>query len=206
MIDVLKDAKIPKDMWPRIINMDDDANTVVWTRIMFPDYVEDIRFTRADPQFQPNPPSKLAQVGVGIEEHIAKSGSLTDKEKRSVVRLYLDYPGGPPLNQQPDKCRLNFTKNIWPHLPGIKIYAVTISYRKHDGLKHGTTHFVPPPHGFNLIKSFNDNKLVRCEMFTTRAVQVDNLTNTNRLTVTSTTCKTSKKRINWFCMKSLRQQ
>ena len=35
-------------------------------------------------------------------------------------------------------------------------------------------------------------------MFTTRAVQVDNLTNTNRLTVTSTTPKTLKKRINWF--------
>lgn len=173
-IKALKNAKIPRAKWPRIINMDDDALTVLWTRIMFPEYVDDIRFTQADPLFRTKSQAKLSVVNVGIEHHITLQGSLTADDKRSVVGLYLDYPGGPPRNQEPAMCRQNFEKNIWPHLPNLSVYAVTISYRKHIGLnEYGTTHFIPSPDGFHLCKTFTANKLVRCDLFTKRALASD---------------------------------
>ena len=163
--DALTDAGIDPENWPCILTFDMNADVVLAGQMLFE--TKDIIFTGSDPSFKSK---SLPGKGVLLEHLIAKRNSLlTEEMKLRVKGVYFDYCGGPPENQNPKLCRENFKDNVFPHLPNIKFYGVTMSYRKHPTLKtKGITDFVPCPDGFRPAKSFHDNRMVFCQFFTTR--------------------------------------
>lgn len=165
MYDALKEADIDEENWPQILTFDLDPDVVLANRLLF--RTNDIIFTGCDQSFKSK---SLAGNGTLLEHLILKENMvLTYDMKERVKAVYFDYCGGPPLNQKSHHCRANF-KCVLSCLPALKLYGVTMSYRKHGTLRqHGIEHFVVCPKGFHLSRTFDANKKVLCQFFTERS-------------------------------------
>ncbi len=161
----LTEAGIPEKFWPTILTFEMDPNVAFANQLMFG--VDYIRFTGADPAFRCK--SLLGKGGVMLEHLIVKHNStFTDVMKSRTRAVYFDYCGGPAGNQTPDKCRLNFEKNIMPSLPNLWVIAMTMSYRKHPVLKSGgIREYAYIPSKFKRMETFFDNTKVICELYAT---------------------------------------
>lgn len=168
MYDALKHYGDPdQSNWPRIITFDLNPNVVLCGQMLF--NTPDIIFTGTDPSIKTR--SLLGQ-GILLEHLISKENNiLTSDMKAHVIAVYFDYCGGPPGNQDPKKCRENFKMNVFPFLPNLIMYMVTMSYRKHPMLKvKGIRHFIECPSGFLEGKKFTSNKKVLCQMFMAKSL------------------------------------
>lgn len=165
-VDELLANKVPSQQWPKIIAFDMDPEVALANRMLFGAKFghDSIVFTGSDPNF-----SSRTLLGRGhlLEHLITKPNDLFTEDMKNRTRaVYFDYCGGPPGNQNPAKCRQNFEDNIFPRLPNLAVYAVTMSYRQHKTLQtEGITGFVPPPSSFRNVKSFTQNAHVLCQLF-----------------------------------------
>jgi hypothetical protein len=158
--------------WPRIITFDLNPNVVLCGQLLF--NTPDIIFTGTDPIIKTR--SLLGhQQGILLEHLISKENNILTRDmKAHVIAVYFDYCGGPPGNQDPKKCRENFKMNVFPFLPNLIMYMVTMSYRKHPMLKlKGIRHFIECPSGFEEGNIFTSNKKVLCQMFMAKLLTPD---------------------------------
>jgi len=173
MYTALETSGVARKDWPKILTFEVDADVALANQMFWGK--ENVRYCGADPKF-----SSKSMLGgkkyVLIEHLIQRQNSiLTDNEKTQVVALYLDYCGGPTGNQDPDKCRENLTMNMFPHLPNLEVFAVTMSHRRHSALnpikptgRAGISAYVEVPEHFRSIRTFDENTRVICELFSTR--------------------------------------
>lgn len=163
MHDEMRRLGLPSKEWPRLITFEKDADVALANKMMFGD--ESVIFTGSDPSFK----SKSlmgSSVGVLLEHlTIKKNNVYTDETKRCTKAAYFDYCGGPVGNLSPAKCKANFSA-VLESLPNLKMFAITISYRRHALLKDGgVEEYVDVPDGFELVRTFLKNKKVLCQLF-----------------------------------------
>ena len=164
----LKDHGVARVDWPRILTFEVDedvtlANQMIWG-------AENVRY--CGESYVPRA-NLLGGNKTKIEHLIQRANAtLTLDEKQNVVVLYLDYCGGPVGNQDPVKCHENMKKNVFPHLPNLGVFAGTMSYRRHAGLRQtqpgaldGIAVYMPPPDGFVKVADFKENPGVLCQLF-----------------------------------------
>ena len=173
------EAGFEKKTWPRILTFEMNADVALASRMMFG---ENVIYTGADPNFH----SKSligGKHGVLLEHIITKKNlSLTDEMHLRVKAVYFDYCGGPPGNQHPKKCKSNFEKNIFPNLPNLNTFAMTISHRQHADVGREFTKYVHVPHGFKEVADFRSNKKVICKIYSKKQPPKVNPTNWTRCT------------------------
>ena len=159
--DELKAAGIDAKNWPRILTFDCNPDVVLSGQMLFE--TKDIIYTESDPLFQHKPHVKL-------EDLIFKPNSLLTQEMKSRVKgVYFDYCSGPPGFTKPEACRANFADTVFPFLPSLLFYMMTMASRNNKELKqYGIGHFVAPPPGFRQDHIFYHH-WVRCELFTKRS-------------------------------------
>ena len=56
-------------------------------------------------------------------------------------------------------------ERVFAHLPALRMMAVTIARRNHPDLDATFEDYVPPPYGFRLRQTFEDNKRVLCKVY-----------------------------------------
>jgi hypothetical protein len=156
----LEEARVPKEKWPQIITFEMDPEVALPSKMLFEsqcDY-DCIIFTGSDSTFNSK---SLPGNGCLLEHLITKRNDLyTDDMKKRTKAIYFDYCGGPPLNQNPQKCRDNFDKNVLPKLPNNAVLMVTMSYRQHPFLQQeGINGYISCPSMFELRRSFTVSSL-----------------------------------------------
>lgn len=157
-------AHLSLDECPRILTLEMNPVVAFSQKLMFGD---EIMFTGANPEFTTKDLIEGRFSSHPKIEHLILKDNplLTESVKKQVKVLYLDYCGGPIANQTPEKCS-TYMLDIINKLPALEIFAVTISRRRHPNLDDDFATYVPVPHGFCLAKTFTDNRLVVCNVYT----------------------------------------
>lgn len=151
--------------WPHgsVHRYEVDAVVALGQKLLYPD--SPMRYTEGDDVMSP-------RCGKGMLERILvetnKSASLlSDEDRRRAAILYLDYCGGPRYNQAQDpekrKCK-NFLTRVLGALPNLRVFALTMSKRRHGNLKIDA--YMDVPYGFRLRRVFTENPRVICWAFT----------------------------------------
>jgi DNA-directed RNA polymerase subunit RPC12/RpoP len=159
---------------PKLYTVEMDPQVALANKLMFG---ESIIFAGADPSLKTK---SLLGDKVLLEHLILKQNALlSDEMKKNVTCMYLDYCGGPPGNQTPDKCKTNL-QLVCDQLPKLKYLGMTMSYRKHGkNLKYTIDTLIPS--AFASFKTFTNNKRVLCKLYEKRQTSVSNCGQTRRL-------------------------
>lgn len=164
----LTELGISEEEWPTILTFEVDAKVALAQRLLFG---SSVMYTNADTAFLG---SRIQKGKTLLEDVIIGTNRLlTNEMKARVKAVYFDYCGGPPLNSKPTECRQNFASKIFPKLPNIKLFGLTMSHRRHHNLKETFQQYIAIPPNFSLVETFLDNKKVVCKMYTKSAPAVD---------------------------------
>ena len=129
----------------------------------------DCRYTGGDSDFVRRCIEGGNRRSPGIEALILHSNSIiSEEEKQRVKILYLDYCGGAiESGSSPQRSRRILSKML-NKLPNLRVFALTMSKRRHPGLKPET--FFDCPEEFIHIETFTENTKVVCWVYVRRNV------------------------------------
>ena len=89
---------------------------------------------------------------------------FTQDDCDRTVALYLDYCGGIMGGGLDFDTGQRILTKLVSRLPRLAVLAITFGKRRHDGLSSDFERYARTPHGFGVVKTFDDEKVV-CRVF-----------------------------------------